>query len=79
MKSSTSLKQSDEVFWLGVDSNGNSDLIRGLVEDVQSTHHGEKYFHVEEIGGARSLTTDNPHNLMKIESIMKSHEIEYIR
>lgn len=79
MKSSTSLKEGDEVFWLGVNENGTSDLIHGVIEDIQGMHYGEEYFHVEEIGGNRSLSTDNPYNLMKIKSIMKFHEIQYIR
>lgn len=73
------MKKGDEVFWLGVNENDTSDLIHGVIKDIQGMHYGEQYFHVEEIGGNRSLGTDNPHNLMEVDSIMKSHEIEYIR
>jgi len=38
-----------------------------------------KRFYVEEVGGKRSLSTNNPYNLMKLKSIMKFHEIQYIR
>lgn len=83
MKSGTSLKKSDEVLFFGVDSNVRADLIYGTVEKITYTggvkRPDRKRFYVEEVGGKRSLSTDNPHNLMKLESTMKSHEIRYIR
>jgi len=83
MKSSTSLKEGDEVLFLGVDSDVRAELIYGTVETITYTervkHPDRKQFYVEEVGGKRSLSTDNPYNLIKIKSIMKSHEIQYIR
>jgi hypothetical protein len=83
MKSSTSLKEGDEVLFFGVDSNVRADLIYGTVEAITYTggvkRPDRKRFYVEEVGGKRSLSTDNPYNLMKLKSIMKSHEIRYIR
>lgn len=76
MKFSTSLKEGDEVFWFGTNMNGTFDLIYGTVKHAD----GENCFYVvEEINGARSLSTDNLYDLMEVNSIMKSHEIQYIR
>jgi hypothetical protein len=76
MKSSTSLEKGNEVFWFGTNMNGTFDLIYGTVKHADGENH---YYVVEEINGGRSLSTDNPYDLIEFNSIMKSHEIQYIR